>query len=108
MRRIFGSESGLDRLRMGVCLTTTSNNARINESRCFYRGGVFSGGGKSHPRHFFSYSSAGDGTEHRGLAARQPEVIFTSCAAPLVAQTPLPRVNPLAKRAKNPLTAPRA
>jgi len=35
MRRMLGSESGLDRLRMSVCLTTTSNNAGINESRRF-------------------------------------------------------------------------
>ena len=41
MRRMLGSESGLDRLRMSFCLTTTSNNAGINESRRFIVEGQF-------------------------------------------------------------------
>jgi hypothetical protein len=63
MRRIFGSESGLDRLLMSLCLTTTSNNGRINESRCFYcLNWVFSGDGKFQRRQFFSYSATGSNT----------------------------------------------
>src|SRR5205814_9571553 len=93
MRRMFGSESGLDRLRMSVCLTTTLNNARINESRCFYYcNAVFSSGGKSHRRHLFSYSSAGRKSKQGSRDARIHAINFTRSASAMIVQPVVARL----------------
>jgi hypothetical protein len=62
MRRIFGSESGLDRLRMGLPNKYVKQRGNQLVALFLSLPEAFSGGGKFHSRHFFSYSSAGKST----------------------------------------------
>ena len=92
MRLFFRARLGVNaadiRFRIGIrsssherCLTTTSNNARINESRCFYRGGVFSA--VVNPIHaIFFHTRRQAGARSTGAARRASTRSFSPAPVP--------------------------